>query len=109
MLGNPGHQIGVVVGAARAIFVCGGWYVATHTEGWHQILAMFLAMLALPEAAWAKSDLLYQATSSADADFGAYARLSAVVVAGSLALSFVVALAVDVLRLARGLSNPNPR
>ena len=95
-------QIGAVAGAVRAIFACGGWYVATHTEGWHQILAFFSAMLALPEAAWAKSSLLYQGTISADAGFGPYASLGGLLFASSLALSLVVALAVDVLRLGRG-------
>jgi hypothetical protein len=97
-------QIGAVAGATRAIFVCSGWYVVTHTGSfWIQLPAYYLATLALPEAVWAKSSLLYQGTSSAD-DFGLYASLGAVLLASSLALSFVVALAVDVVRLGRGLA-----
>jgi len=94
-------QIGAVVGAARAIFACAGWYVVTHADIWLQFPAFFLALVALPEAAWDKSGLLYQGTSSADADFGLYARLGAMLVASSLAISIVVALAVDVLRWGR--------
>lgn len=100
-------RAGVIAGGVRAIFACGGWYVSTHTEGWFRILAYFSALLALPEAAWAKSDLLYQGSSSADAGFGLYAKLGALLVASSLALSLVVALAVEGLRWGRSLANPN--
>ena len=97
-------QIGALVGAARAIIVSAGWYVVTHSDNvLLQFPAYYLAMLALPEAVWAKSALLYQGTSSAD-DFGLYASLCAMLLASSLALSFVVALAVNSLHLGRGLA-----
>ena len=42
--------IGFLVGIARAVLACLGWYTVEHTGGPLQIPAFALAMLALPEA-----------------------------------------------------------
>lgn len=90
-------RVGALAGALRAIFACAGWYEFEHTNGLPQIPGYFLAMLAMPEAQWAKARLLYQATSTVHAGPDLYASLAALLVASSLTFSLAVALAVEVL------------
>ena len=87
-------QIGLGVGAARAVLASAGWYLVEHSGGPIQVPAFALAMLAWPEAA------LLDGRRLAAAPPAFYVSLSIVLVASTVLLVAAVALASGVGRAA---------
>jgi hypothetical protein len=86
-------QIGLGVGAARALLASTGWYVVEHTGGPLQIPAFALAMVAWPEAAFLAGRRLGPTPPEC------YLSLSLVLVASTVILVGVVALAAGMTRV----------